>query len=176
MKTISIEIPDDKRAEWINGVLTLVDEIPEDVTERIKTFDDARNELGEEHQLVKTYYKIVGTSDKSLAAYTKLNIIAAALNEDWKYQFGTNEYRWYPCFKMYPQEDIDDMDDDKKQMLIRFYGYAGSLCGFGFSYSDNATSDSDVYYGTHIAVKSKRLADYFGKQFISIWKDFLIRE
>ena len=40
MKEISIPVPDGKRAEWINGVLTLVDEQKVDnrpVTERIKT-------------------------------------------------------------------------------------------------------------------------------------------
>lgn len=39
-KEITIPVPDGKRAEWINGVLTLVDEPKEDnrpVTERIKT-------------------------------------------------------------------------------------------------------------------------------------------
>lgn len=47
-KKIEIEIPEGKKAEWINGVLTLVDESQEDnrpVTERIKTFEDARSEL-----------------------------------------------------------------------------------------------------------------------------------
>ena len=45
MKKIEIEIPDGKRAERVNGVLTLVDEKPEDVTDRIKTFEDAVKEL-----------------------------------------------------------------------------------------------------------------------------------
>ena len=40
MKTIEIGIPDGKRAEWINGVLTLVDEKPQDITKRIKTFGE----------------------------------------------------------------------------------------------------------------------------------------
>lgn len=41
-KKIEIEIPEGKKAEWINGVLTLVDESQKDnrpVTERIKTFE-----------------------------------------------------------------------------------------------------------------------------------------
>ena len=40
-KKIELEIPIGKTAKWINGVLTLVDENPQDVTERIKTFEDA---------------------------------------------------------------------------------------------------------------------------------------
>lgn len=52
MKQITIEIPDGKEAKWVNGVLTLVDEKPKDITERIKTFHDAYCELGNEHPFV----------------------------------------------------------------------------------------------------------------------------
>lgn len=48
---IEIEIPSGKKAEWVNGVLTLVDEQVKDnrpVTERIKTFEDACKELGKD--------------------------------------------------------------------------------------------------------------------------------
>lgn len=41
MKTITIEIPDGKKAEWVNGVLTLVDDKPQDPNEQIKSFEDA---------------------------------------------------------------------------------------------------------------------------------------
>ena len=30
MKKIELEIPDGKRAEWVNGVLTLVDDTPKE--------------------------------------------------------------------------------------------------------------------------------------------------
>lgn len=58
MKEITIQVPDGKNAERVNGVLTLADEEVKDsrtVTERIKTFKDACEELGEEHPLVKQY-------------------------------------------------------------------------------------------------------------------------
>lgn len=61
MKKIEIEIPDGKRAEWVNGVLTLVDE---DVTKRIKTFEDACNELGNAHPLITQYLLSVTTAYK----------------------------------------------------------------------------------------------------------------
>ena len=55
MKKIEIEIPEGKKAEWVDGVLTLVDEKPKDITERIKTFDDAVKALGDDHPLVLQY-------------------------------------------------------------------------------------------------------------------------
>ena len=87
-KKIEIEIPKGKKAKWINGVLTLVDESQKDnrpVTERIKTFEDACEELGAEHPLVKlwTDYPYIGLNSQSedVVAYMKLRIICAALNE-----------------------------------------------------------------------------------------------
>ena len=99
MQTIQISeitIPVGKRAEWINNVLTLVDEPKtgnRPVTERVKTFEDALNELGEHNQLVAAYrcHKDMADDDKDLVAYLKLRIIAAALNEGWKPKFASGQ-------------------------------------------------------------------------------------
>ena len=83
MQKIEIEIPDGKRAEWVNGVLTLVDDTPKDVRDRIKTFEDACAELGDEHPLVKEYWGVVYLDldiTQDLISYLKLRIITAALN------------------------------------------------------------------------------------------------
>lgn len=63
-KTIQIEVPADKKAEWreVGGktVLVMVDEKDnQPVTERIKTFEDACNELGEDHPMVSVYDALV---------------------------------------------------------------------------------------------------------------------
>ena len=86
-KTVEIEIPEGKVAEWkaINGVTTLVlveekDNRP--VTERIKTFEDACNELGEENVLVQAYrtaeFNTSGNQNdvSDVVAYLKLRVIA----------------------------------------------------------------------------------------------------
>ena len=58
------------------------------VTDRIKTFEDACKELGEERLFVKQYNSNEMTDvDTDLVAYLKLRIICAALNEGWKPQF-----------------------------------------------------------------------------------------
>ena len=96
MKKIEIEIPDGKCAEWINGVLTLVDESKVDnrlIMERIKTFEDACNALGDEHPLVTQYRLTAGAykgdpMTEDFIAYLKLRIIVAALNEGWEVRQG----------------------------------------------------------------------------------------
>ena len=93
---------------------------PKNIMERIKTFDDAFKELGENHPLVKEYHKrhlfLEDDSDISsdLVAYLKLRIITAALNEGWTPQFAKDEYRYYPWFWLYTKEEIAKM---KKQYL-----------------------------------------------------------
>lgn len=118
MKTMKIEIPDGKRAEWINGVLTLVDEPKEDdrpVTERIKTFEDACRELGEIHPFVRAYNGYAkniseeNKNDGDVIAYLKLRIITAALNEGWKPTFDEDECRYYPWFYIYTQKEYEEL-------------------------------------------------------------------
>ena len=185
-KKIEIEIPEGKVAEWkeINGVTTLVlvdeaDNRP--VTERIKTFEDACNELGEENVLVQAYrtaeFNTSGNQNdvSDVVAYLKLRVIAEALNEGWEPQFTTDEYRWYPWFYFCTQEEIDKMDEEKKKKLWRFGGDSnlGSICGLTYAHSDNVWSYSDSRISARLAVKSEALAYYFGQQFIDIWADYI---
>lgn len=182
-KKIEIEIPEGKVAEWkeINGVTTLVlvdekDNRP--VTERIKTFEDAVEATGmtlpfDDNQL--SYLP------KDVVAYMKLRIIAAALNElheatlDEFPKFTTDEYRWYPWFYLYTQEEIDKMDEEMKKNLWLFGGTSdyGASCGLAFAFSSYPWSNSDACLSARIAVKSESLAKYFGQQFIDIWADYL---
>ena len=87
------------------------------VTERIKTFDDACEVLGDEHPLVKEYWGVVNVDldiTQDLIAYLKLRIIAAALNEGWAPTFTKDECRYSPYFELYTQEDYDCMDEEWK--------------------------------------------------------------
>ena len=182
-KKIEIEIPEGKRPEWkeINGVTTLVLTDEKDnrpVTERIKTFEDACNELGDEHPLVKEYWGVIKINldiKQDLISYLKLRIICAALNEGWEPQFTNDEYSYYTCFYIYTQEDIDNMDEEKKKSLWLFGGssHNGSSCVLAYAYSYCAWSSSDSNFSARLAVKSEELAKYFGQQFIDIWSDYV---
>ena len=185
-KKIEIEIPEGKVAEWkeINGVTTLVlvDEVDNrPVTERIKTFEDACNELGEENVLVQAYrtaeFNTSGNQNdvSDVVAYLKLRVIAEALNEGWEPHFTLDEYRYHPWFNLYTQEEIDRMDEEMKKKLWLFGGssYYGSYCGLAHVGSNDAWSYSHAALSARLAVKSEALANYFGQQFIDIWADYV---
>lgn len=184
-KVIQIEIPANKKAEWqeVNGKLTLVCVDVEDnrpVTERIKTFEDAMEATGMTIPLSENQLSYL---PKDVVAYMKLRIIAAALNElhettleDFP-KFTTDEYRYYPWFYLYTQEEIDEMDEEKKKSLLLWGGaaYNGASCGFVYSSSNTAFGDSNSDSAARLAVKTEELAVYFGKQFRDIWAEYVFK-
>ena len=182
MKKIEIEIPDGKRAEWVNGVLTLVDDTPKDITERIKTFEDACAELGDKHPLVTQYRLIAGGYEgeeetDDLIAYFKLRIITTALNEGWKPKFTEDEQRWYPWHYLWTESELAEKSDDWKagrHLIMIGDKYQSEYAGLAFAISPNTPSNSHAYFGSHLCFKNIELATYCGKQFIKIWADFVL--
>lgn len=119
------------------------------IMDRIKTFEDAVKELGEKHPAVCEYNAIVSAGletsmSPDILAYFKLRIITAALNEGWEPQFTVGEYRYWPWFWLYTQEEVDAMTEAERSELLYVGGHAhhGALCGISSAYSNNAFSSS----------------------------------
>lgn len=155
----------------------------QDIKERIKTFEDAVNAIGEDHPLV-AQYKTINSAFKEadnnlhLFAYTRLAIIAEALNEGWRPEHTEDEYRYYPWFGLYTQEEYDDMDDEDKE-CCRFVGRSGSYAyahgGLVYADANDGSAYSYANIGSRLAFKSRELAIYCGKQFIEIWINYLFK-
>lgn len=174
-KKIEIEVPNGKKPEWVNGVLTLVDEKPQNVMERVKTFKDACNELGIEHDKWVQDKKDLGL-EADVIAYLKLRIIAAALNEGWKPQFTTDEYRYFSWFYLYTQSEIDEMSEEEKSRVVyRSYSYANAYGGVAYAYTYYDSSNSNTSIGSRLAFKTRELAEYAGRQFVEIWADYVFK-
>ena len=191
MKELKLNVPDEKVQELGKDFVSLLKKhgieaenkafmkaiLP--VNERIKTFEDACKELGSGHSLVAEYnaFVAVNTMSPDIVAYIKLRIIAAALNEGWEPQFTNDEYRWYPWFTFWTEEELKDKSEKWKKDHALWLGggrsdYAAS-CGLAFASSHAAWSNSNSALSARLAVKSEELAVYFGKQFISIWADYV---
>lgn len=116
----------------------------EKITDRIKTFEDACDELsiaseGVLHEAL--------TDDE--IAYRKLKIIIQALNEGWTPDWtDKDEYKYYPWFDL----------------------SSGSVLVSGL-YSHWYTNS---YVGSRLCFKSRELAEYAGKQFIDIYETFFL--
>ena len=142
------------------------------ITEKIKTFEDACMQLGID---AKQWLAENERMDKDAVAYLKLGIIAEALNEGWKPSFTAREYRFYPRFRVFTKAEAERFGNAMRKLLWRFGGGSnyGSLCGLALSSSNHAWSIGSSYFSSRLVVKSNDLAQYFGEQFIGIWADFL---
>lgn len=115
---------------------------PKDIMERVKTFEDACRELGEEHPFVRSYNGYTNNihennkNDTDILAYLKLRIICAALNEGWEPQFTEDEWRYYPWFWLYTQKEINDMDEDEKtdRRLMSTGEYQTGFAGLAYAF------------------------------------------
>ena len=155
----------------------------QDIKERIKTFEDAVNAIGEDHPLV-AQYKTINSAFKEadnnlhLFAYTRLAIIAEALNEGWRPEYTEDEYRYYPWFGLYTQEEYDNMDDEDKErcrFVGRSFSYASAVGGLVCAHASVGSAHSGSHIGSRLAFKSRELAIYCGKQFIEIWINYLFK-
>lgn len=152
----------------------------ERVTERVKTFVDAVNELGNDNSLVQQYnmlYSEFGaTMDADIIAYLKLRIIAAALNEGWEPQFTKGEWRYFPYFYLYAKEEYDNLSDKDKQRCVgRSNVNANADGGLVCASASNGSASSHTGVGVRLAFRTRELAEYAGKQFADIWADFLLK-
>ena len=151
-----------------------------DVTERIKTFEDACRELGGNNIFVQEYKDATCSDFLTIdtLAYLKLRIVCAALNEGWEPQLTEDEKRWYPWHWLYTQKEIDEMDEEEKtdRCMITTGDYLTEYAGFACAHSAYSPSHPNSHFGSRLCLKSDTLATYCGKQFVELWADFkLIR-
>lgn len=153
----------------------LYEEIP--VTSRVKTFNDAIEELGESNEAVMAYRDIewkLGKENKDLLAYLKLRVITEALNEGWKPQFTEGERRWYAYYELLTEEEMDAMSDEEKEerrVVGRANNVANANGGLVYAGAHSVSSNSYTDYGSRLAFKSEKLAAYAAKQFAEIYAD-----
>jgi hypothetical protein len=117
------------------------------VTEAIKTFEDACKALGKEKISIGT--EGLDEDEASIVAYAKLSIIVRALNEGWKPNWqDASENKYYPYFR--------------------------ENSGVGLSFDGVGHWTTLTRIGSRLCFKSRELAEYAGKQFEDIYKQFLI--
>ena len=167
---------------------TYKDELKEDnrpVTERIKTFDDACQELntkalsGDETAafLLADYESNADNiNNPQTLAYMRLAIIAYALNEGWEPKFEKGEYRYFPWFYFYNKEQYDKLDiEEKERCVLRFGVYMNSYNGFVYVNAYNDASFSFTFSGSRLVFRTRELAAYAGRQFTEEWADFVFK-
>lgn len=129
----------------------------EEITDRVKTYEDACKVLGVE-PINEQNAKAQGFRSDEIAR-RKLETIAAALNEGWKPDWNnTDQYKYYPYF--YIQENAKGK---------------GSA-GLSFAHSNNAATYTSANIGSLLCFYALRLARYAGNQFTDLYEQILIEK
>lgn len=120
------------------------------ITDRVKTYEDACHELStsplDENKLME-----LGLTKHDIA-YQKLTTIIKALNEGWVPDVCDDRvYRWYPWFNTNGSPSS--------------FAFDGSVCDDAIAHAGS---------GSRLCLKNKELSEYCGKQFIDLWKQFII--
>jgi len=148
MESLKIEIPKGFEVESFDqntGEIKFREQQKE-VTERIKNFDDVLREL--EIEPVEFKKQCEGLAPDEVA-YRQVKLIVKALNEGWVPDWGDGKWnKYYPWFDM------------------------GGSSGSGFAYCDYGRWHACSYCGSRFCFKSRELAEYAGKQFTDIYKNF----
>lgn len=181
MKELKIQVPEGKEAKWIDGVLKLVDEKKEPTYSpryRIKTFEDAVNELGPTHYLVEDYNKVkdMAFSSNDIIAFMKLRIITTALNEGWEPTYDYDEIRYWPGFSFYRTEK--DYQKIKEQQEEYNYNNINSHVKiYGGVFTENTGQHRAIKFSGvehKFYFKNGKTALYAAQQFADIFAQYFL--
>ena len=150
MNTLKIEIPEGFEVDNFDKKTGEVKfkPVPKDIKERIKTFTDV---LKYHNIIARDFAHQCSELSTDEAAYRKLKLIVAALNEGWTPDWNNGKWdKYLPWFKM------------------------GSPSGVGFSYNDYDDWHSFSFVGSRLCFKSRDLAKYAGNQFEALYKAYFV--
>lgn len=147
---------------------------PKTIIDRIKTLDDALEELGPNHFLVKEFDCLCNAETTfNTKVYSQLCVITAALNEGWTPKFIKGERRYFPYFFLYTDEVIRNMSEEEKyRMVYRSDSHAVAYGGVSYASYDSATVGASI--GSRLAFKTRELAEYAGEQFAKLYANYLL--
>lgn len=129
----------------------------EEITDRVKTYEDACKVLGVE-PINEQNAKAQGFRSDEIAR-RKLETIAAALNEGWKPDWNnTDQYKYYPYF--YIQENAKGK---------------GSA-GLSYAATYGAAALTTAHFGSRLCFYASRLARYASNQFTDLYEQILIEK
>lgn len=148
------------------------------ITDKIKTFEDACQALGlaiPEGLPELLQPKMADIVPSHIKAMLKLEIITAALNEGWQWIPDGSTRAYWPWFWLFTTEEIARMSNAEIQgrNLIKATDISEKYAGLGSARTSYAFSYSHASIGSRLAYKKSLLAEYSGKQFIELWKEYL---
>lgn len=126
------------------------------------------------------HYDFRQNMPKHIIALMKLEIISRAL---WGKDFQPKpdaegkEIYWYPWFALYTKKEMEEMSEEKRKSLrgalLAGIAHNGASAGFGSLSANTRSSYATAHFGFRLCQETPEKAEYFGKQFIELWAEYL---
>lgn len=129
-----------------------------------------------ENREMQTHYSERMELPSHIIALMKLETISRALcGKSFQPQPDAegNKIYYYPWFALFTKEEIESMDEDDKGALLSADAHSGAFAGFGYLTTTSRSSYAAAYLGFRFCQETEEKAKYFGKQFASIWAEYL---
>ena len=115
---------------------------------------------------------------KHIIALMKLEVISRALwGRNWEPKPDASGSKWfyYPWFALFTKDEIDNMDaaEFEKRALLAGHATNGASAGFGSLTTSGRSSNAYAIFGFRLCQETEEKAEYFGRQFIKIWAEYL---
>lgn len=137
----------------------------------IRSYEDACKALGE--SVNEETLKKAGVP-KHIIAQMKLELICKALwgGEVKVYPDPTGErVYWYPWFALYTPNEIENMNQEQRGLLLSAVASNGAVAGWGYASAVYRSSYSGAHSGFRLCLDTEEKAEYFGKQFLGLWAE-----
>lgn len=149
--------------EALFGKEAVKPERSKDVRDRIKSYEDACEELG---MPVVTDW---GDMKIDEIAYAKLKTIVWALNEGWVPDWeDSDQYKYWVWFNM------SDLNEWYSRVVARSCDSSSSNGGVAYAVANYDSTVTHSNYGSRLALKTRDLAVYCGNTFASLWAEYLL--
>ena len=160
----------------------------------IKTYEDACEALG----LAPIYSDLSKDADRAICQYSeaqrqydhilklpkhllalmKLEIISRALwGRNWEPKPDADGSKWfyYPYFALWTKDELElnGLNEKQKGSFLSVNAGDGENASFGSLYSLGRSSSAAAYFGFYLCQETEEKAEYFGRQFIELWAEYL---
>lgn len=148
--------------------------IPEDIMERVRTFNEACEEIGKDHEYVRTYAATVLAIKERLdmqdvLSYLRLRVIVCALNDGWDSRDDMYETGFGPHYILLDKEEYEQLSAFDKAMCVELWT---DVDGVPLHAKIGVCK---LCCGNALALRTPELARYAGFQFAREYKCLLFR-
>lgn len=145
-----------------------------DIRDRVRTFGEACDEIGKDHEFVRTYAAAILVlierhCCQDVLSYLRLRIIVCALNEGWNSRQDMSQNGYGPHYMLLDNAEYNTLSAFDKEMCVELWPDADGV------HQHAKVGTCKLCPGNALALRTPELARYAGFQFAREYYSLLFR-